>query len=210
MIQSLRGVIREVSASMLYVDVGGVEYMLFISHPASEIFEKLVDTTQRILTYLHITERNIELYGFSSASERMLFFALLKVDGIGPKAALKIVGHTTADEFFTLVYAYDVTALAKLPGIGVKKANKILVTLENVFVATDKKKSSLDVKKKHGVYEDIRDALLEMGYYRHDIERIMNDVFSVEKNKAKDEAHIMKEMIIALTKNSNLQINDKR
>ncbi len=199
MIHSVRGIICAVSPTTLHVDVGGVEYILFISRPASQSFEALLETTQRVLTYLHITDRSMELYGFASASERTLFLALLKVDGIGPKAALKIVGHTTADEFFTLVHSCDVQSLAKLPGIGAKKANKILVALENVFVASEPKVGAA-VEKKRSIHQDISAALLSMGYQRSDIERVMEGVFSAGKTQEQDEAQLMKTMIIELAK----------
>lgn len=228
MIHSLSGTITYAGNSSLHIEVGGVEYDLIASNNAVEAFAPFVAACAgeldadscahrrvRILTYFHLTERGADLYGFASASERAVFLALLKVEGIGPKAACKILSHTSPEAFFTALRAHDAKALSALPGVGAKKAAKILVSLENVFVPIESHGEQQGASSNgarggsglEGRLGDIAAALCAMGYDARDAETAVRAVAQAAggSSNAKaaeklDEALFIKQAIIELAR----------
>ena len=202
MIQSITGKIQLLTENAVHIETNGIEYSLFASKNALKSFASSIGKTERVLTFLHISDRVIELFAFANPSERAMFLALLKVDGIGAKAAIKILSSTNPESFFSYLHAHDVKSLSSLPGIGNKKANKILVALENVFIPLDKKKDA-HTHTEHSVNADILMALLSMGYDKAEVERILASVleeYAPDEIK-KNEASIIKKTIIQLAKN---------
>lgn len=130
MIGRLRGVLVSRQPPWLLVDVGGVGYD--IEAPMSTIYE-LPQTGQEVtlLTHHAVRDDSVVLYGFLKASERELFRSLLKVSGIGAKIALAVLSGVSTDQFARLVQAGDVAALTRIPGIGKKTAERMLVDMRD-------------------------------------------------------------------------------
>jgi len=130
MIGRLRGILVSKQPPWLLVDVGGVGYD--VEAPMSTIYD-LPATGQEVtlLTHHAVKDDSVVLYGFLKASERELFRNLLKVSGIGAKIALAVLSGVSTDEFARLVQAADVVALTRIPGIGKKTAERMVVELRD-------------------------------------------------------------------------------
>ena len=130
MIGLLRGIILHKQAPELLLDVGGVGYELLASL-TTFIDLPEVDNEVTLYTHLIVREDAHTLYAFSSVEERALFRILLKVNGVGPKMALAIVSGMTANEFAQRVHANDVAGLTKLPGVGKKTAERLIIEMRD-------------------------------------------------------------------------------
>ena len=130
MIGRLRGTLVSKQPPWLLVEVGGVGYEL--EAPMSTIYD-LPQTGKEVtlLTHYAVKEDSVALYGFLHESERASFRNLLKVSGIGAKTALAVLSGVSTQDFARLVQAGDVVALTKIPGIGKKTAERIVVELRD-------------------------------------------------------------------------------
>mgnify|MGYP006182003003 CR=1 FL=1 len=130
MIGRLRGVVLEKQAPEILLEVGGVGYEVQL--PLTS-FYSLPATGQEAVIYTHFVVREDAqlLYGFSSVAERSLFRQLIKANGIGPKMALTILSGLTASQFVRCVQANDISTLVKLPGVGKKTAERLLVEMRD-------------------------------------------------------------------------------
>jgi holliday junction DNA helicase RuvA len=130
MIGRLRGTLISKQPPWLLVEVGGVGYEL--EAPMSTIYD-LPPTGKEVilLTHYAVKEDSVALYGFLHEAERTLFRNLQKVSGIGAKIALAVLSGVSVNDFARLVQAADVVALTKIPGIGKKTAERIVVELRD-------------------------------------------------------------------------------
>ena len=126
----IRGVLASKQPPWLLVDVGGVGYEL--EAPLSTFFE-LPETGQEICLFTHyaVKEDSVALYGFAQERERALFRHLLRVSGVGAKIALAALSGASVDEFTVQVQTGDIAALSRIPGIGKKTAERIVVELRD-------------------------------------------------------------------------------
>ena len=130
MIGRLRGSLVAKQPPWLVLEVGGVGYE--IQAPMSTIFD-LPETGKEVtlLTHYAVKEDTVALYGFLRESERVLFRTLQKVSGIGAKISLAVLSGVSVDEFARLVQGGDIAALTRVPGIGKKTAERIIVELRD-------------------------------------------------------------------------------
>ncbi|WP_413624164.1 Holliday junction branch migration protein RuvA [Luteibacter sp. Lutesp34] len=130
MIGRLRGTLISKQPPSLLIEVGGVGYD--VDAPMSTIYD-LPATGKEVtlLTHYAVKEDGVALYGFLREAERAMFRNLLKVSGIGAKIALAVLSGVATDELSRLVHAGDVVALTKIPGIGKKTAERMVVELRD-------------------------------------------------------------------------------
>ena len=130
MIGRLRGILLETQAPHLLIEAGGVGYE--VEAPMS-VFYRLPETGCEITLYTHFVVREDAqlLYGFADARERELFRTLIKVNGVGPKLGLTLLSGIEAAEFVRCVHAGDSSTLVKLPGVGKKTAERLIVELKD-------------------------------------------------------------------------------
>jgi len=132
---------------------GGVEWEIAV--PATDIaLLPLLGEKCRVFTWLYHREVEMKLYGFASDERRATFLELLKVDGIGPKGALKIMGGIGQEELEQALETEDLARLEAVPGLGKKTAQKMILAL----------KGRLAMAKTSPVYTDLVEALVGMGY----------------------------------------------
>ena len=130
MIGSLRGRLASKSPPGLLLEVGGVGYEL--EAPMSTFFDlPAVGEEVKLLTHLVVREDAHILYGFLTEGERQLFRGLLKVSGVGPKLALAILSGISLDGFAACVSAQDIGALTRIPGVGRKTAERLLIEMRD-------------------------------------------------------------------------------
>jgi Holliday junction DNA helicase RuvA len=137
MIGFLRGVLAAKKPPSLLLDVGGVGYE--VDAPMST-FYKLPDVGETVTLYTHLAIREDahSLFGFASEAERALFRTLIKVNGVGAKLALAILSGLSAEEFHRCVEFQDTARLVRLPGVGKKTAERLIIELRDRLPELDK------------------------------------------------------------------------
>jgi holliday junction DNA helicase RuvA len=185
MIGRLRGEVVQKQAPHLLLDVQGVGYEL--ETPLSTFFS-LPETGQpaTLFTHLAIREDAHVLYGFATESERALFRSLLRVNGVGAKMALGILSGMSAQDFSRCVESEDVASLVKLPGIGRKTAERLIVEMRDRLVKLNDPFGSTMVAtaahptRPHTAKSDAVAALVALGYKPQDAERMVKSVATDE------------------------------
>ncbi len=138
MIGSLRGEIIDKAEDALLVEVGGVGFYVLAPTTLLDVLE--VGAHAQLFTHLYVREQELTLFGFPDREELELFRTLLKVQGIGPKVALAILSHLPAETLRQAIAREEAALLARVPGIGPKKAKQIVfqlrdkIGLEDIFV----------------------------------------------------------------------------
>lgn len=168
MIGQLRGKLVHRQAPDLVLDVGGVGYEL-IASMTTFIELPEIDQQSEVTLYTHLIVREDAhtLYAFSSTMERSLFRTLLKVNGIGPKMALAIVSGMTADEFSQRVHSGDVNGLTKLPGVGKKTAERLILEVRDRLprpAVADTGEMVSSPSRTNDIEEEAVAALVALGY----------------------------------------------
>ena len=139
MIGSLRGEIIDKEEGAFLIEVGGVGYHVLTPTTLLDVLDIGIKT--HIFTHLHVREQELTLFGFPDKEELDLFRTLLKVQGIGPKVALAILSHIPVETLRQAVAREEAALLARVPGIGPKKAKQIVfqlkdkVGIEDIFVS---------------------------------------------------------------------------
>jgi len=159
MFNSIRGIVGGKNSEALFLLTGGLEWE--IAMPATDM-EQLSSSggESRVFTWLYHRDDQMRLFGFADETRRNTFLELLKVEGIGPKGALKIMGGIGQEELERALEAGDLARLEAVPGLGKKTAQKMLLALKGklVHAPADPQAAS--------PYGDLIEALAEMGYER--------------------------------------------
>jgi Holliday junction DNA helicase RuvA len=158
MFNSLTGEITSKGDERLCVQTAGVEWELTVSRRA---LERLPAVGQVARIYTHLVHRDdaMRLYGFSDLAERALFLDLQKVDGVGPRGALKMLSGVDREQFAQALDRDDLDALSAVPGVGRKTAQKIILTLKG-------KLTPIGENQSRSAEDDIATALIGMGFDR--------------------------------------------
>ncbi|MEJ4044532.1 Holliday junction branch migration protein RuvA [Erwinia sp. SLM-02] len=132
MIGRLRGIILEKQPPVVLIEASGVGYE--VQMPMTCFYE-LPELNQEAIIFTHFVVREDAqlLFGFNSKQERALFRELIKVNGVGPKLALAILSGMSAQQFVTAVEREEIAALVKLPGVGKKTAERLVVEMKDRF-----------------------------------------------------------------------------
>ncbi len=130
MISRLRGHLLDIDGSVLLIDVGGVGYEVEVSAGVVACGLALGDPMD-LVTHFVVREDVQLLYGFVSKAERELFRAFVKINGVGPKMALALISSIDVNTLAHIVATNNVTALTKVPGVGKKTAERLMVELKN-------------------------------------------------------------------------------
>tara|TARA_B100000809_G_C15092294_1_gene513652 strand:+ start:138 stop:785 length:648 start_codon:yes stop_codon:yes gene_type:complete len=126
----LRGTLVEKNSPEILIECAGVGYE--VTMPMTSIYA-LPELEQQAIIYTHFVVREDAqlLYGFANKVERKLFRLLIKVNGVGPKLALAILSNMSADQFVSCVRHDDITAIVKIPGVGKKTAERLLIEMRD-------------------------------------------------------------------------------
>ena len=183
MIGRLSGKLIEKQPPQLLLDVNGVGYE--VEAPMSTFYQLpgLGENTT-LLTHLVVREDAQLLYGFSSHGERQLFRTLIKVSGVGPKLALMVLSGISIEEFIRCIQQSDVTGLTRLPGIGKKTAERLIVEMRDKL--RDAASSELNTGISLGVagtieagpVEQASMALVSLGYKQSEASKMVRAVAS--------------------------------
>ncbi|KHN56490.1 Holliday junction branch migration protein RuvA [Pectobacterium fontis] len=132
MIGRLRGIILEKQPPQVLIEANGVGYEV---HMPMTCFYELPELNQEAIIFTHFVVREDAqlLFGFNDKQERALFRELIKVNGVGPKLALAILSGMSATQFVSAVEREEISALVKLPGVGKKTAERLVVEMKDRF-----------------------------------------------------------------------------
>jgi len=135
MIATLRGEVSQIEDNAIIVEVGGVGLRVFVPAP----LRGRLKTGEGIMLYTHLVVREdaLILYGFESQTDRELFNILLGVDGVGPKVALSVLSTLTLDAVQRAVFTEEPELLSRVPGVGKKTSQKIILYLHDKLKPTD-------------------------------------------------------------------------
>jgi Holliday junction DNA helicase RuvA len=163
MIGQLRGRLAEKRPNQVLVDVGGVGYLVQVPLSTYAALGEL-HTEVTLLIHTHVREDALALYGFVSSREKHFFEMLLSASGVGPTLALKILSGMSVEELVPAIRGSDLVRLTKIPGVGRKTAERMVVELKDrlevVAIEAEKPASSSPA----GVEADVISALVNLGY----------------------------------------------
>ena len=162
MIAKLNGILSEKTPPQVVIDCNGVGYEVEV--PMSTFYNlPEIGVKVQLLTYMVVREDAQLLYGFGSEQEKSTFKQLLKVNGIGAKSALSILSGVSIDDLIQAVSSQDVAMLVRVPGVGKKTAERLLLELKDKFSVNGV--SSVGVAQPKSATSDILNALIALGYY---------------------------------------------
>lgn len=175
MIGSLRGRISAKSPPQLTVEVGGLGYEL--EAPLSTFFHlPAVGAEVQLLTHLVVREDAHVLYAFATEEERRLFRSLIKVSGVGPKIALALLSGISVSAFAECVQREDVAALTRVPGVGRKTAERLIVEMRDRLAAPPVAAGGDAVDAGASAESEAYGALVALGYRPAEAARLLKAV----------------------------------
>lgn len=185
MLAYIKGELAIKARGYIVIDVGGLGYKVFMSDLAMENVGKIGDII-KVHTYYRVMEDDISIFGFTTPEELRLFELLISVSGVGAKTAINMLGTIEPSDFAIAIISDDINTLKKLPGIGAKTAQRIVLELkdklkkeqqiEELSIANHK---SIQMKKaieKDSKEEEAFTALQVLGYNSKEIERAMEKI----------------------------------
>lgn len=172
MIGRLRGILVSKRPPWVMIEVGGVGYELEV--PMSTLYD-LPEVGREVILLTHYAhkEDTVALYGFLHEDERTLFRNLQKVSGIGAKIALAVLSGVSTNEFARLVQAGDVTALTRIPGIGKKTAERIVIELRDRVAVTPGAAPGAPANLPRDPRGEAEAALQQLGYKATEAARLV-------------------------------------
>lgn len=174
MIAHLRGKLIARGPNQAIVETGGVGYDVTITVPTFSDLPSL-GTEVGLHIHTHVREDQLALYGFLKAEEKQLFEKLITVSGIGPKLAITILSGMAAPELGNAIRGNDVARLTKIPGIGRKTAERLVLELRDKLPAAGDAATPA-IPAFSGVQEDVLSALVNLGYQRSMAEKALVSV----------------------------------
>lgn len=204
MFNSLTGIITGKFPKQLFLDTNGVEWDLCMPDSNLDMIG-LVGSEARVYTWLQHTDQLMTLYGFASADERTVFLDLLKVDGVGPKGALKIMSSVSSSRLMDVLEKGDLEMLEKIPGVGKKTAGKMMLTLKGKLTLREGAGDVIHIASA-SPYGDVITSLASMGYDKKLVEQkiammlegLANDPSFADKNQKEREDILFKRAIVEL------------
>lgn len=185
----IKGTLEEKSTNYVVIDVGGIGYKIFMSNISiNEIGE--LGNKVKVHTHYYVREDNISLYGFLTHEELKMFELLLSVSGIGAKSAIAMLSNITPASFACAIISNNVALLKKIPGIGPKTAQRIILELQDKLkseqeLTKDESQTEIKVINSNENLEEATQALQILGYNKKEIdkafEKIANTDVSVEE-----------------------------
>ena len=173
MIAFLVGTIEEKYENVLVMDVNGVGYELLISNNTLVALPNVNETT-KVLTYLHVKDDGVALYGFATPEEKSIFMKLITVSGVGPKMAITILSGMKISDLIVAITREDVSLLSKIKGLGKKTAERVCLELKDKINATGFETDLFNYKDNIGNFinenalKDAVDTLIALGVNKNE------------------------------------------
>ena len=164
MITYIKGQLEEIEPEQIVIDNGGIGYRIMV--PASMV-QRLpsIGETVKIHTYMHVREDAMQLFGFLTKADLLMFKLLITVNGIGPRGALGVLSVLSANDLKFAILAGDIKTICSAPGIGKKTAEKTVLELKDTF---EEKLQETEQMEENGELQNVRqdatEALVALGY----------------------------------------------
>ncbi|MDP5272759.1 Holliday junction branch migration protein RuvA [Chengkuizengella axinellae] len=182
MLDYLRGNLAHIETDYIVLDVNGMGYRVFCSNP----YEFQMDKELQVFIHQHVREDAILLYGFKTREEQTLFRRLIDVSGIGPRVAVGILSGATPQNIITSIQQENITFLTKLPGIGKKTAQRVILDLKDkldhilsdTILVDNKTAVSLDQSdiSMPAPWIEAKEALIGLGYSEKEVDKAWEDI----------------------------------
>ena len=204
MFNSLTGIITGKFPKQVFIDTNGVEWDLCVPDSNLDMLPP-VGNEAKIYIWLQHTDQLMSLYGFASAEERSVFLDLLKVDGVGPKGAVKIMSAVSSGRLMDVLEKGDLEMLEKIPGVGKKTAGKMMLTLKGKLKLHEEAGGVVRVAAA-SPYSDVVLSLTSMGYDKKLVEQkvaqlvemLTNDAEFAGKSQKEREDILFRRVIVEL------------
>lgn len=202
MIGFLRGRIEYVSMDYCFLDVNGVGYRVMISEETRRSL--LEGDIVKLYTYLHVREDAMLLHGFLTEAEHDLFLLLLSVSGIGPKVAMGILSGLSVEAIKAAIAMENIPLLVKLPGIGKKSAERLVLELKDKIKDVDVYqkpvvKSAISVEMPAiSIVDEVVQALESLGYTAHTV----RDIVEALAQEHEEVSTLLRAVLVELGKQS--------
>lgn len=173
MFSYIKGNLEVKNLNYVVIDVNGIGFKIFMSESAIQRLEETGNTV-KIYTHMNVKEDDLSLYGFITNEELRMFELLIGVSGVGAKSAISMLSSITPSKFALAVISNDVKTLTKIPGIGPKSAQRIILELKDKL-KTEEAIQTNNIELKASIVEDNKleeavQALKVLGYTRQEIE----------------------------------------
>jgi len=190
MIAYVKGELAQKQIGYVVIDVGGLGYKIFMSEPSIDEIGNIGDTV-KVHTYYRVSEDDISLFGFNTQEELRMFELLISVSGIGAKTALAMLACIEPSQFAIAVISNDIDTLKKIPGVGPKSAQRIVLELKDKMKKEQQiaelTNASLEQKSKvkkiivaDSKVQEATDALQVLGYTKKDVEKALEQIDTAE------------------------------
>ena len=190
MLAYVKGELAQKQIGYVVIDVGGLGYKIFMSEPSIEEIGNIGDTV-KVHTYYKVSEDDISLFGFNTQEELRMFELLISVSGIGAKTAIAMLACIEPSQFAIAVISNDIDTLKKIPGVGPKSAQRIVLELKDKMKKEQQiaelTNASLEQKSKvkkiivaDSKVQEATDALQVLGYTKKDVEKALEQIDTAE------------------------------
>jgi Holliday junction DNA helicase RuvA len=174
-IAHLSGTLLEKRVPRLVIDVAGVGYEVFV--PLSTLYATGdIGAVVSLRVHTHVREDALQLFGFATSLELVLFERLIGVSGIGPKLALAVLSGIEPSDLVRAIREADLTRLTRIPGVGKKTAERLVLELKDRLPAEPGDGATAEPAATGGVRGDVLSALANLGYQRGNVERTVDAV----------------------------------
>ncbi|MBN2197926.1 Holliday junction branch migration protein RuvA [Candidatus Wolfebacteria bacterium] len=176
MLHSISGKLIFKKTNLAVIETAGLGFKLFISSRASKELPK-IGSKIKLFSYLCVNQSGIEIYGFLNEKEREMFEMLDSINGVGPKAALKIMGEMKTENLLSAISGKRSDLLTKAAGIGSKKASRIILELSDKI----KKQKIEDETNLMEANFDLEEILISLGYKKNETREVIKKIPSKTK-----------------------------
>ena len=186
MIAYVKGELVQKQIGYVVIDVGGLGYKIFMSEPSIDEIGNIGEIV-KVHTYYRVSEDDISLFGFNTQEELRMFELLISVSGIGAKTAIAMLACIEPSQFAIAVISDDINTLKKIPGVGPKSAQRIVLELKDKMKKEQQiaelTNASLEQKSKvkkiivaDSKVQEATDALQVLGYTKKDVEKALEQI----------------------------------
>lgn len=190
MIAYVKGELVQKQIGYVVIDVGGLGYKIYMSEPSIEEIGNIGEEV-KVHTYYRVSEDDISLFGFNTQEELRMFELLISVSGIGAKTAIAMLACIEPSQFAIAVISDDIDTLKKIPGVGPKSAQRIVLELKDKMKKEQQiaelTNASLEQKSKikkvivaDSKVQEAIDALQVLGYAKKDVEKALEQIDTTE------------------------------
>jgi Holliday junction DNA helicase RuvA len=172
MIGYLQGKLIDLNLDSALLLCHGVGYEVSITGATQSLIQESRGQEVALWIHTHVREDALVLFGFASKAEREFFLQLLKVNGVGPKSAIHFLAGASHEQIYEMIEAEDVRGLSKIPKLGKKTAEQMILTLKGKLVNTAPESKV----QKPTVIRELSSALMNLGFRSQDVDKVMNDM----------------------------------